>query len=92
MSEQSQEIDVAGLPKYFPLVPLKASLGKPASASSMAEKAGVDGLMIKEVRFWNEMLTLDSLTGNRYHQIDPTSAENRALLVYFRMGTGNSHV
>lgn len=48
--------------------------------------------MIKELRFWNEMLTLDSLNRNRYHQIDPTSNENRALLVYFRMGTGNAHL
>lgn len=47
---------------------------------------GVEGLILKEVTYWNRKVMLPEVKVNRYQQIDPSAAAN--LLSYFRLSQG----
>ena len=86
---QYVDVDLLGLPLYYPDDSLRASFGHSAADNG---DYGVPGLLVKEFRLWNKQLSTTELLNWRSRQIDPTYLESGALLTYLRLATGSASI
>ena len=48
--------------------------------------------MVKEVRFWNQILPEAEIVSRRYSQVDPLNLPEETLLSYYRLATGSTQL